>query len=227
MRKSMISKLVGMTFAAALAATAVTAWAEDVDDYAGGHGMGPGMMGGKGSGCGMMGGGQGGMGMMGMGSGMMGGYGPGDGMGSMGMMGGMMGSGMMGGYGGMGMMGMGALENLDLSSEQRTKIKKILDDERKQQWPVMGKVMDQQDKLRDLYEVDQPDPKMIGAVYGAIAKLRQQMLETHVQASNQVQQVLTPEQREQWRQWNRGGRGGGPRGPAAGRPGAMGPGMMR
>ena len=182
MRKSTISKLVGMTFAAALVATAATAWAQDADEYGGGYGpygMGPGMMGG--------------------------GYG--------------MGPGMMGG-------GYGALNGLDLSDEQRAKIDKIFDTERKQHWAIMGQMFEEQNKLRDLYNADEPDPKKVGALYGQIAKLRQQMLETHVQASNQMQQVLTKEQREQLRQWRRGGWGWGPRGPAAGKPGA-GPGMMR
>jgi len=227
MRKSMISKLVGMTFAAAFAATVATAWAQDADDYTGGYGpygMGPGMMGGYGGygmGPGMMGGGygpgmMGGYGGYGMGPGMMGGYGG-------------MGPGMMGGGYGMGpgmMMGYGALNGLDLSDEQRAKIDKIFDAERKQHWSVMGKMMDEQSKLRDLYAQETPDPKKVGAVYGEMAKLRQQMIETHVQASNEMQQVLTKEQREQLRQWNRGGWGWGPRAPA-GKPGAPGPGMMR
>ena len=207
MRKSMISKLVGMTFAATLAASAATAWAQDPDEYGGygPYGMGPGMMGGYGGGYGM-------------GPGMMGGYGGGYGMGP----------GMMGGYGGYGMgpgmMGYGALNGLDLSDEQRSKIDKIFDAERKQHWGIMGQMLEAQNKLRDLYNADQPDPKKVGAAYGQIAKLRQQMLETHVQASNQVQQVLTKEQREQLQQWRRGGWGWGQRGPAAGRPGAAGPG---
>ena len=174
-----------------------------------GYGMGPS------GGMGMMGGG-----MMDM---MMGG-GPGMGMMGGGMMGGM-GMGPGGGMG-MGMMGMGPVSMLDLSDEQRDKIDKIFDAERKQHWSVMGKMMDVQNKLRDLYKTDQPDPKKVGAVYGEIAKLHQQMIEAHVQASNQMQQVLTKEQREQLRQWNRGGWGGGPRGPATGKPGTMGPGMM-
>jgi len=125
------------------------------------------------------------------------------------------------------MMGYGALYGLDLSDEQRAKIDKIFDAERKQHWGIMGQMLEEQNKLRDLYNADEPDPKKVGAVYGQIAKLRQQMLETHVQASNQMQQVLTKEQRDQLRQWNRGGWGWGPRGPAGGRPGAAGPGMMR
>jgi Spy/CpxP family protein refolding chaperone len=173
MCNSTIPKLAGVIFAATLAASAATAWADDVDD-------------------------------------MMGGYGPGYGMGP----------GMMGGYGWMGM--------LDLSDDQRTKINKTMDEERKQHWAIMGKMMEQQNKLRDLYTADKPDPKKVGAVYGEIAKLQQQMVETHLQATNQVQDVLTKEQREQIRQWHRGGwgRGPGPRGPATGTPGTMGPGMM-
>ena len=216
MRNSMISKLVGLTFAAALVATAATAWAQDADDYTGGYGpygIGPGMMGGYGPGYGMMGGGYG------MGPGMMhGGYG----YGPMGMMGGGYGYGMRPG------MGMGPLGMLDLSDEQRTKLNKIFDAERQQHWAIMGKMMQEQNELRDLYNTDQPDPKKVGAVYGEIGKLQQQMIETHLQATNQAQSILTKEQREQIRQWYRGGwgPGWGPRGPATGKPGTMGPGMM-
>jgi Spy/CpxP family protein refolding chaperone len=115
-------------------------------------------------------------------------------------------------------MGMGPLSMLGLSDEQRGKIDKIGDDERKKHWEIMGKMLDEQSKLRDLYQADTPDPKKVGAAYGNIAKLRQQMVEAHVQARNQIEQVLTKEQREQLRQWRRGGWG-----PGAG----MGPGMMR
>jgi len=237
MQHSVISKVVGTVFAMALAVAATAVLAEDANDTAGGYGygytMGPGMMwggggyGGYGMGPGIMGGYGPGYGMMGpgmmWGGGGYGGYGIGPGMG---MMGGMMGPGMMGGYGmgpGM-MMGYGSPYGLDLSAEQRAKINKILDGERKQHWSVMGKMMDELAKLRDLYETDQPDPKKVGVVYGAISKLQQQMLETHVQANNEMRNVLTKEQREELRQCNRGGGGWGPRGPAAGQGGPMGPG---
>lgn len=198
MAKSMISKLVGMSFAAALITTAATAWAENVGDDAGGcvpYGLGPGMMrgGGAGMGPGMMGGGYG------FEPGLMGGYG--------------MGLGMMDGYGmGPGRHGYGALNRLDLSGEQRTKIDKIYDAERKRHWSVMGQIMDEQNKLRDEYRRETPDPKKIGAVYGAIAKLHQQMIETHVEAWNQAQKILTKEQREELDRLDR--RSWGPRSPA-------------
>lgn len=154
--------------------------------------------------------------------GMMAGHGRGQGMmgGGMGMMG--MGHGMMGG-------GMGAFGMLDLSDEQRTNVNKIFDAERKQHWTIGGKLLDERTKLRDLLYADEPDPKKVGAVYGEIAKLHQQMIEAHVQAVNQARTVLTAEQREQFKQWRRGmmrGQGMRPPGPAGGGRGPMGPGNM-
>jgi len=190
MRKLMVTKFTGV-FSAALIVMAVPAWADHTNDMMGGHGSGYGM------GPDMMGGGHGHMGMMG------GGYGMGSGMGMMDM-----GSGMMGG---------GALGTLDLSDEQRTKIEKIHDEERKQHLAVMGKMLDVQSKMRELYAADEPDPKKVGAVYAEMAKLQQQMVETHVQSSNQMKALLTKEQREQLKQQRRGG--WGPRGEGRGMPG--------
>jgi len=157
-----------------------------------------------------------------MGPGMMGG-------GMMGMMGGGMGMGpgMMGG----GMMGLGPLYMLNLTDEQRSKITKIGDEERQKHWATMGKMLEEQNKLRDLLQVDTPDAKKVGAAYGAIAQLQRQMIETHVQAHNQAEQLLNKEQREQLKNWRRGmggrgwGMGPGMMGPGYG-PGGMGPGMM-
>jgi len=137
-------------------------------------------------------------------------YGPGYGYGMHGM-----GPGMMGGYDvGPGMMrghGMGPYAMLNLSDDQRSKINKIHDAERKQHWAIMGKMMDVENTQRDLLAQSEPDPKKVGAAYAELSKLRQQMLETHVQANNDMQKILTKEQREQLQQWNRGMRGG-PRG---------------
>lgn len=206
MSKSMRNKMFGMILITLLVVNTMTVSADDDDYMMGGYGPGydMGMMGGYGPGYGMMGHG---MGMTGMGPGMRGGgY----------------------GYGHMEMMGMMPLGMLDLSDEQRTKLNKIMDDERKQHWTIMGKMMEQQSRLRDLYNADKPDPKKVGAAYGETAKLHQQMIEAHVQATNQMQDVLTKEQREQFRQWQRGGWGPGcgPRGPAGGQRGTMGPGNM-
>ena len=150
---------------------------------------------------------------MGMGPGMMGGQG---------MMGGGMGMGagmMMGG----GMMGLHGLNMLDLGDEQRGKINAIHDKLRKQHWEVMGKMMDEHNALRDLYDAETLDGKKIGATYDRIFKLKRQMIDTGIKAHNDAVAVLTKEQREQLKQLRRG-RGMG--GPGMGGRGPMGPGGM-
>jgi Spy/CpxP family protein refolding chaperone len=110
---------------------------------------------------------------------------------------------------------MGPVGMLDLTAEQRAKINKLQDENRRKDWEIAGKIMDEQAKLRDLYAVDTPDPKKVGAVYGNIAKHRQQMIEADVALQNSIQATLTKEQREQLKQMRRGmrsGMGSGPRG---------------
>jgi Spy/CpxP family protein refolding chaperone len=170
--------------------------------YGYGYGMGPGMMGGYG--------------MM-HGPGMMGGYG-------------MYGPGMTGGGYGMGprMMGVGAVWMLNLTDEQRAKISKLQDELRKKQWATMGQIMDERQKLFELYSAENPDPKKVGAVYGKIFDLRRQMIEAAIDTQNRAQAVLTQEQRAQLEQWRHGWGPGGPgmMGPGMMGPGTMGPGTM-
>ena len=142
------------------------------------YGYGPGMMGGYGG--------------YGMGPGMMGGYG-GYGMGP-----GMMGS--YGGYGmGPGMMGSYWGGNLGLTEAQQAKIGKIMDETRKANWGIMGAMMDQQAKLRDLYLAPRRDDAAIGDAYKRFGQMRQQMFDNAVNARKRVEAVLTKEQRERLR----------------------------
>jgi len=157
----------------------------------GGYGMGPGMMGGHG----MMGGygmGHGMLGGYGMGPGMLGGYGMGPGM-----MGGYgMGPGMMGGY------GMGRWGLSDLSAEQRTQLAKIRDETRKKNWEVMGRMMDEQNKLSDLYDAPKRDSTAISNAHKKISELQRRMYETSADAHKRIESVLTQEQKEKsWRFW--------------------------
>ena len=108
------------------------------------------------------------------------------------------------GMGGMGMMGIGSFEGLNLTPDQRAKINRIQDETRKQHWAVMGKMMDEQAKLRDLYEEEKLDAKKITAVTDAIHALRKQMLESGIAAFNGIREVLTKEQREQFTRMQRG-----------------------
>jgi Spy/CpxP family protein refolding chaperone len=142
------------------------------------------------------------------------------GMGMMGMGRGMMEDGMMGMMG-----GMGAFEVLDLSDEQRGKIRKIGDELRRANWATQGKVLDEEAKLRELYDVDKRDPKAIGAVYGAVFNLKRQMIEATIEAHNRMEALLTPAQREQLKQSRRGRMMDGP-GAGMGSRGGHGPGGM-
>ncbi len=132
------------------------------------------------------------------GPGMMGGYG-GHGMGP-GMMGdgygsGMMGPGMMGG----GMMGPCWGSELDLTPEQQARINKIHDETRKSNWALMGEIMDQQARLRDLNLAPKRDDAAIDAAHKEFGKLRQQMYGAAMAAHQRMEAVLTKEQQEKLR----------------------------
>ncbi|WP_237179769.1 Spy/CpxP family protein refolding chaperone [Paraburkholderia sacchari] len=143
---------------------------------------GPGMMGdfdGNYMGPGMMGFGTPGRGMMG--GGMMGGYGCGPGNGSV-----------MGG--------------LDLTRDQRSRINAIVDQTRKAHWALMGKMLDQQASLRDLYNAPTRDQNAIDKGYKSLRDLRQQMYTTSVDARKRIEAVLTPGQRDKLREdWRESG----------------------
>lgn len=152
-------------------------------------------------GVGMMGGG------WGMGYGMMGGYGMGPGMGGYGMGGYGMGPGMVGGYGmGHGMMGggwdMGPQGLSDLTADQRTQIAKIRDETREKHWGLMGKMMDEQARLRDLYDAPKRDSDAIANAHKKISELQRRMYEDAADAHKRMESVLTKEQQEKsWRFW--------------------------
>jgi Spy/CpxP family protein refolding chaperone len=178
-----------------------------------GDGYGPGMMGGYGPGYG--GGesyGPGGYGP-GYGMGRGGGYGPGQGFGGPGAgCGWGMGHGMMGGPGwgmGPGMMGgpgpgwhtgrWGALGSLDLDDAQRKQLRELQQQQRRKNWALMGQIQDEMDKLQDAWG-SEPGTRNRAAILAAnqrIAELHQQMLESRLDAAEQFEKILTPEQREQ------------------------------
>jgi Spy/CpxP family protein refolding chaperone len=138
-----------------------------------GYGGGPGMMGGYGPGPGMMGG-------YGPGPGMMGGYGPGWGRG--------------GGYG-------GPLAALDLSDDQQEKIFAIQEDNRRKNWDTMSKMRSEHFKLRRMYAADKVDPNAFAEQQSKVDDLRRQMIKSRLETRNQIESILTPEQRKQLRQF--------------------------
>lgn len=123
-----------------------------------------------------------------------------------GMMGMMVDGGMGAGRGegmGLGAMGggLGPIWQLELTDVQRTHLTRITDALRRAHWATMGKMLDARARLRDLEAQPQPDPKQVGAAFGEVSKLRQEMVEASVRARNEVRAVLTPPQREQLDKW--------------------------
>ncbi len=152
----------------------------------GGPGYGPGYGGGPGYGPGMMGGGG-----PGYGPGMMGGAGPGYGPGRG------YGSGLGRGYG----PGASLLESPTLTDEQREKILAIQEDNRQKNWTAMGQLRSEMFALRRMYNADKMDANAVAEQHKKVDELRRQMLKSRLESHNQVEAVLTPEQRKQFRQY--------------------------
>lgn len=131
------------------------------------------------------------------------------------------GMGMMG-HPGMGMRGLGwRLNALDLTNEQREKIKSIFIETTKKHLELMGALWDEQAKLQALYGGEQLDPKAIGEVYGRIFDVKRQMIESMIAAHNQRRSVLTEEQRNKLKQFPGWGRRGAMGQHGMGYPGRM------
>ncbi|MYL22644.1 hypothetical protein GLV89_02390 [Halomonas alkaliantarctica] len=130
-----------------------------------------GMMGGQGGmGAGMMMGGQGGMGF------------------------GMMPDAMMGGMGTMfGMSGM-------LDEQQRSTMREMRQEHRAVQLERMGEMMNLRDDMMQLMQAERPDPEEVKALHGQMASLHGDMLADNVRLHNQMQDLLTDEQRKQMRE---------------------------
>ncbi len=87
------------------------------------------------------------------------------------------------------------LRALDLSEEQQSKINKLSDDLKHNNWATQGLINDESAKLRDLYEADKRDPAAIGKEYQKVFDLKRQMIETYLETQNRIEDILTPEQR--------------------------------
>jgi len=112
------------------------------------------------------------------------------------------GPGMMGGFGpgGMGaMMGHGrALWSLDLDDTQRQQLRELQRQQRQQHWSLMGQMHEAMEALASEWspESETRDRAAILAAYDRLAQLRRQLLEAQLDAADQVDKILTPEQRE-------------------------------
>jgi len=115
----------------------------------------------------------------GYGPGMMGGAGPGRGYGP----------------------GAGLPESLNLTDEQREKIQAIQEENRQKNWAAMGQLRSEMFALRRMYYADKVDPNAAAEQQKKVDELRRQMLKSRLESHNQVEAMLTPEQRKQFRQF--------------------------
>lgn len=93
--------------------------------------------------------------------------------------------------------------SLNLSDEQRSKVNKLSDELKHDNWATMGQIMDESTKLRDLYAADRPDPSAIGKIYQKMFDMQRQMIEATIAAENRAEELLTPEQHTKVREMRR------------------------
>ena len=95
----------------------------------------------------------------------------------------------------------GPFLQLDLTPDQHEKIAGIREDMRRKTWDTVGQLHSEQFKLRHLYAADKPDPNAIADQQKKIDDLRRTMVKARVETANQIQAVLTKEQRERLREF--------------------------
>lgn len=111
------------------------------------------------------------------------------------------GMGMMQG-GGTGMMqggGTGMMPGLDLNAEQQSQMRERRSEHRKQQLTRMGNMLDLRDEMHMLMAEQRPDPEAVQELHGRMADLQGEMLANRIRLRNEIQDMLTDEQRDQMR----------------------------
>ena len=93
--------------------------------------------------------------------------------------------------------------DLDLNDQQVERIDAIRERTRDMQWEFSGRVREGQWQLMKLLRADNPDPAEVGKQYASISDLSRQMLEQSVDTRNQIDAILTQEQRVDLRRWRR------------------------
>ncbi|WP_221801469.1 Spy/CpxP family protein refolding chaperone [Oceanobacter mangrovi] len=113
-----------------------------------------------------------------------------------------------GGYGRHGVMaGSGCAQQAaipDLTDEQQQQMQTIQNNLADQHWALMQNMHQAQLELRSLYQADQPDEVAIKAAYDKMNSLRLAMYGSQQQAREQMDKVLTDEQRKAMQQYGYG-----------------------
>jgi Spy/CpxP family protein refolding chaperone len=88
--------------------------------------------------------------------------------------------------------------SLDLTSEQRGKIDKLIEQLQHDNWGAMGTIMDDTGVLRDLYHADRRDSVAIDKTYKRIFDLKRQMIKSALDTETEIENLLTPDQMKQF-----------------------------
>ena len=98
------------------------------------------------------------------------------------------------------LLGPAAWAEPDFSAEQRGAITEIQDDAGHKHWGVMGRIREEQSKMIELYRVEKRADSALNSLTPQIAELQQQIFEQALASRNQLDSLLTREQRYQLRQ---------------------------
>jgi Spy/CpxP family protein refolding chaperone len=90
---------------------------------------------------------------------------------------------------------------LNLSDEQYEKVSAIQEENRRRNWETMGQLRTEQFKLRQMAFADKIDANSVAEQQRKVDDLRRGMLKSRIEARNQVDAILTPEQRKVHRQY--------------------------
>lgn len=100
---------------------------------------------------------------------------------------------MMGGMGTMsGMVGM-------LDEQQMSTMREMRQENRAAQLDRMGEMMNLRDDMMQIMQTERPDPEEVKELHAQMANLHGDMMADNVRMHNQIQDLLTDEQREQMR----------------------------
>ncbi len=95
-----------------------------------------------------------------------------------------------------------AVWTLNLSSDQKSKIRALQRDLRSKTWALEDKIEEASDKMFDLYKAKMRDAKAIGKVYTEIFDYRRQKIEAAIETGNKVEAVLTKKQWMSLKKWS-------------------------
>jgi Spy/CpxP family protein refolding chaperone len=95
------------------------------------------------------------------------------------------------------------LGGLHLSEEQLSKVKKLANQLKHDNWITQGLINDEMSKLEDLHDADKRDPEAIRKVYQKMFDLKLQIIAVDLETQDHIEEILNPEQRTKLKEFRR------------------------